>query len=414
MQTRLADFIRGTPEGREAETILRKCVHCGFCTATCPTYQLLGDELDGPRGRIYLVKRVLEGATPGESTRLHLDRCLTCRACETTCPSGVQYARLLDLGRRIVEEKTRRGLFERLERAVLRFVLPRRTSFAFLLALGRAVRPLLPAALREKVPSRVEPGARPAPRHARRMIALSGCVQPALAPQINAAAARVLDRLGITLIEPPQAGCCGALRYHLNDQEGGKRDMRALIDAWWPYLEEGRVEGIVVTASGCGAMIREYAHLFEREPGYVQRAARATLAARDLAEVLAAEAPQLEKRFAPAPRRGRIAFHSPCTLQHALGVRGAVERLLAAAGYELTAVPDAHLCCGSAGAYSLLHPEISAELRRRKLVALESGGPQAIATANIGCLVHLQAGTRLPVRHWIELLDEALAERAPE
>ena len=414
MQTNFKSKQLKDPRIAEVEKILRKCVHCGFCTATCPTYQLLGDELDGPRGRIYLVKQVLEGAAPTERTRLHLDRCLTCRSCETTCPSGVQYARLLDIGRRIVEEKTRRGALDRLWRAVLRAVLPRRERFAPLLALGRALRPLLPAGLREKVPPRRDPGARPAPRHARRLLALAGCVQPALAPQINAAAARVLDRLGISLIEPRDAGCCGALRYHLNDQEGGKRDMRALMDAWWPQLEEGHVEGVVVTASGCGAMIREYAHLFERDAAYAQRAARVTLAARDLAEVVAAEAHALEKLLAGAPRRGRVAFQSPCTLQHALGIRGTVERLLERAGYELTSVPEAHLCCGSAGAYSLLMPEISNELRRRKLAALESGSPEAIATANIGCLVHLQAGTRLPVRHWIELLDEALADAPRE
>jgi glycolate oxidase iron-sulfur subunit len=410
MQTRLADFIRDTPQGREADAILRKCVHCGFCTATCPTYQLLGDELDGPRGRIYLVKQVLEGAVPTERTRLHLDRCLTCRSCETTCPSGVQYARLLDIGRRIVEEKTRRGALDRLRRAALRAVLPRRDRFAPLLALGRALRPLLPAALGAKVPPRRDPGPRPAPRHARRMLALAGCVQSALAPQINAAAARVLDRVGISLIEPQNAGCCGALRFHLNDQDAGKRDMRALMDVWWPHLEEGHVEGVVVTASGCGAMIREYAHLFEHDAAYAQRAARVTLAARDLAEVVAAEASALDKLLAGAPRRGRVAFQSPCTLQHALGIRGTVERLLERAGYELAPVPEAHLCCGSAGAYSLLMPDIANALRRRKLAALESGSPEAIATANIGCLVHLQAGTHLPVRHWIELLDEALAE----
>jgi glycolate oxidase iron-sulfur subunit len=414
MQTRLADFIRDTPQGREADAILRKCVHCGFCTATCPTYQLLGDELDGPRGRIYLIKQALEGAPPSERTRLHLDRCLTCRACETTCPSGVQYGRLLDIGRRVVEEKTRRGAFDRLRRAALRAVLPRRGLFAPLLALGRAVRPLLPALLRAKIPPRRDPGPRPAPRHARRMLALAGCVQPALAPHINAAAARVLDRIGISLIEPEDAGCCGALRFHLNDQEGGKADMRALMDAWWPHLEEGHVEGVVLTASGCGAMIREYAHLFERDAAYGPRAARVTLAARDLAEVLAAEAPALEKLLAGAPRRGRVAFQSPCTLQHALGIRGTVERLLERAGYELAPVPEAHLCCGSAGAYSLLMPEISQELRRRKLAALQSGSPEVIATANIGCLVHLQAAARLPVRHWIELLDEALAESPRE
>ena len=239
----LADFIRDTPEGREADAILRKCVHCGFCTATCPTYQLLGDELDGPRGRIYLVKQMLEGVTPTAKTRLHLDRCLSCRSCETTCPSGVQYGRLADIGRGIVEQKVGRGAWDRMQEsgACARFC--RRTGlFSFLLSLGRlftAISARKPR--RTKFPQRVEAaGAWPAPRHKRRMLVLAGCVQPALAPRINAAAARVLDRAGISLVEAPGAGCCGALRFHLNDQEAGRDDMRALIDAWWPRSSAAR------------------------------------------------------------------------------------------------------------------------------------------------------------------------------
>jgi glycolate oxidase iron-sulfur subunit len=417
VQTQLADFIRDTPEGREADAILRKCVHCGFCTATCPTYQLLGDELDGPRGRIYLIKQVLEGAVPSGKTRLHLDRCLTCRACETTCPSGVQYGRLADIGRRIVEERTARRAPERLVRGALSFVLPRRGLFSALLALGRMARPLLPGILRDKVPARREPaGAWPEPRHRRRMLALAGCVQPALAPAINAAAARVLDRIGISLVEADGAGCCGALRFHLGEQDAGKGDMRALIDAWWPALERGGAEAIAMTASGCGVTVEEYAHLFEREAAYRHKAARISLLARDIAEVIATEAPALEKALAGARRAGakvrRVAFQSPCTLQHGQRIRGTVEKLLRMAGYELTAVPDAHLCCGSAGTYSVLQPQLSTRLRERKLAALASGGPESIATANIGCLVHLQAGTRIPVRHWIQLLDDALESAA--
>jgi len=236
-------------------------------------------------------------------------------------------------------------------------------------------------------------------------------VQPALAPGIDAAAARVLDRLGISLLEERHPGCCGALRFHLGDQEGGKRDMRALIDRWYAALEGGKAEGIVFSASGCGAMIRDYAQLFADDPAYAHRASRVSAAARDLCELVAAQAPALMAALGPLRRRGRLAFQSPCTLQHALGLRGKVETLLEAAGYELCTVADAHLCCGSAGTYSLLQPEIAAELRRRKLAALEAEGPAAIASANIGCLVHLQAGTKLPVRHWIEYLDEALAAR---
>lgn len=410
MQTTLAGFIRDTREGREAEAILRKCVHCGFCTATCPTYQVLGDELDGPRGRIYLVKQVLEGVEPTAKTRLHLDRCLTCRSCETTCPSGVQYGRLLDIGRGIVERKTTRGTGDRALRGLLAFVLPRRALFGFLLGLGRAFRPLLPAPLREKVHPRGTPaGAWPAPRHARRLLALGGCVQPALAPEINAAAARVLDRVGISLVEVAGAGCCGALRFHLNDHEGGKADMRALVAAWAPQLEGG-AEGIAITASGCGTMIAEYGHLLEGEAGAGQVAA----AARDISQVIEAEAEAIG-RLLPAGRRlGRVAFHSPCTLQHGLRIKGTVERLLERAGYELAPVRDAHLCCGSAGTYSVLQPAISAELRSRKLAGLSGGTPGVIATANIGCLTHLQAGTATPVRHWIQLLDDAMQDAAPQ
>ena len=400
MQTELADFIRDTPEGREAETILRKCVHCGFCTATCPTYQVLGDDLDSPRGRIYLMKRALEGAPVTERTRLHLDRCLTCRACETTCPSGVRYGRLVDIGRGLVEEKTRRRPLERAKRAALAFALPRRALFTAALGLGRAVRPLLPSSLKDKVPPATRPaGAWPTARHARKMLVLAGCVQPALAPSINAAAARVLDRIGISLIEVASAGCCGGVRFHLNHQEDGRDDMRALIDAWWPAVEKGEVEAVVVTASGCSVTVKDYGHLLAQDPAYAQKAERISSLARDLSEVITPE-------MVPARHgRGSVAFQSPCTLQHGQQIRGRVEALLTKAGYELTPVDDAHLCCGSAGTYSLTQPAISIELRSRKLAALQAGAPAAIATANIGCLNHLQAGTATPVRHWIELLD---------
>ena len=394
MQTSLADFIRDTPEGREADAILRKCVHCGFCTATCPTYQLLGDDLDGPRGRIYLIKRALEGAPVTDKTRLHLDRCLTCRACETTCPSGVQYGRLVDIGRAVVEAKTRRGMAERVKRAVLSFGLPRSALFGAALRLGQLV---------GMAPRTRPAGAWPEPRHARRMIALRGCVQPSLAPSINAAAAQVLDRIGVSLLEVPGAGCCGGVRFHLNDQEGGRDDMRALIDAWWPVTSGRAVEAIVMTASGCGVTVRDYGHLLAGDAAYRGKAERIAALTRDLSEVIPVEA-------LPAGRnRGRVAFHSPCTLQHGQQIRGKVEALLTRVGYELVPVRDSHLCCGSAGTYSLLQPAIANELRARKLAALEEGAPQAIATANIGCLTHLQQPTATPVRHWIELVAAALA-----
>jgi glycolate oxidase iron-sulfur subunit len=407
MQTALADFIRDTPEGREADAILRKCVHCGFCTATCPTYLLLGDENDGPRGRIYLMKQALEGHAVTDKTRLHLDRCLTCRACETTCPSGVQYGRLLDIGRKLVEDKAARPAGQRIMRRLLAEVLPRRFLFTSLLRLGRIVRPLLPPELAEKVPASVPAaGAWPAPRHARKMLVLAGCVQPALSPDINAAAARVLDRIGVSLVEAPGAGCCGALRFHVGFQEAGLADMRALIDAWWPHVEAG-AEAIVMTASGCGAVVKEYGHLLRHDPVYAAKAARVSAMTHDICEVLDGEF----DRLSPLLRKkgGRVAFHPPCTLQHGLGLRGVTEKLLARAGFELAPVPDAHLCCGSAGTYSILEPELSGRLRADKLAALASGEPGQIATANIGCLAHLQAGTVLPVRHWIVLLAEQLA-----
>ena len=394
MQTNLADFIRDTPQGKEADAILRKCVHCGFCTATCPTYQLLGDDLDSPRGRIYLIKRALEGAAVSEKTRLHLDRCLTCRACETTCPSGVRYGRLVDIGREVVEARTQRTPWDRLQRAFLSFGVPRRRLFAAALRLGQLV---------GKAPATRPGGAWPAPRHARRMLALRGCVQPSLAPSINAAAARVLDRIGISLLEVPGAGCCGAVRFHLNYQEAGRDDMRALIDAWWPVASGREAEAIVMTASGCGATVKDYVHLLAADAAYRGKAERISAMTRDLSEVI-------DPAALPAGRnRGRVAFHSPCTLQHGQQIRGKVEALLTRVGYELTPVRDAHLCCGSAGTYSLLQPAIAGELRARKLAALEEGAPQSIATANIGCLAHLQQPTATPVRHWIELVDAALA-----
>ncbi len=394
MQTQLADFIRDTPEGREAEAILRKCVHCGFCTATCPSYQVLGDDLDSPRGRIYLVKRALEGAPVSEKTRLHLDRCLTCRSCETTCPSGVRYGRLADIGRAYVESRTRRPVWDRLRRAALSFGLPRTGLFTAALRIGQ---------LFKMAPKTTRAGAWPAPRHARKMVALRGCVQPALAPSINAAAARVLDRIGVSLLEIPGAGCCGALRFHLNYQEAGREDMRALIDAWWPLVAAREVEAIVATASGCGVTVKDYAHLLAIDPSYRAKSERVSELARDLCEVIR---PQ---DLPGGEKRGRIAFQSPCSLQHGQQIRGKVEALLTRIGYEVVPVRDAHLCCGSAGTYSLLQPQIAAELRTRKLAALEEGAPRAIATANIGCLAHLQAATATPVRHWIELVDEALA-----
>jgi len=400
MQTHLAEYIRDTEQGQEADAILRKCVHCGFCLATCPTYQLLGDELDSPRGRIYLIKQVLEGHEPTAQTQLHLDRCLTCRNCETTCPSGVEYGRLADIGRQLVEEKVERPLPGRLMRRALRMLIPHRDRFAAALWLGQAARPLLPAALKRRVPAPETAGARPQTRHQRRMLVLEGCVQPSLAPNTNAAAARVLDRLGIELVAAEDT-CCGAVSYHRQAADEGLDYMRRNIDAWWPHIEAG-AEAIVITASGCGAMVKEYGHLLRQDPDYADKAARVSELARDLAEVLDSED---LSQLAPSGRRPRVAFHPPCTLQHGLKVRGVAERILADAGFELTGVADAHLCCGSAGTYSILQKDLANRLKADKLQALQRGGPEVIATANIGCQAHLQSGTDLPVKHWIELLD---------
>jgi glycolate oxidase iron-sulfur subunit len=417
MKTNLAEFIKSTPEGKEADRILRTCVHCGFCTATCPTYQLLGDELDSPRGRIYLIKEVLEGNQVTAKTRLHLDRCLTCRACETTCPSGVEYGKLVDIGRNIVEQHVPRSPLAALKRAALRAVLPRPAIFRPLFKTGQMLRPLLPAALRKKIPKTGGQNTEwPPSRHARKMLLLDGCVQPTLAPGINPATARVLDRLGISLIKDELAGCCGAVTFHLNRQDDGRDYMRRNIDAWWPHVEAG-VEAVVITASGCGTMVKEYGHHLSQDPQYAEKAARISDLCRDISEVVVAEKENLEELLV-SPRSAqhaalspglRVAFHSPCSLQHGLQIRGTVESILAAAGFELTSVPDSHLCCGSAGTYSILQPQLSKRLLKNKVEALVSDGPEIVATANIGCLTHIQGGTALPVKHWINLLDERLS-----
>ncbi|MDO9218056.1 MAG: glycolate oxidase subunit GlcF [Lacisediminimonas sp.] len=409
MQTNLADFIKDTPEGREADAILRACVHCGFCTATCPTYQLFGDELDGPRGRIYLMKRVLEGEAPTRRTQLHLDRCLTCRNCETTCPSGVQYGRLVDIGRKVVDDRVARPLGERVVRSLLKEVLPRRWLFSPAMKVGQALRPLLPQSLRNKVPARQYSGAWPVRQHARTMLMLEGCVQPAMSPNTNTATARVLDALGIGLIRAKGAGCCGAIRHHLNDHEGALDDLRRNIDAWWPHVEAG-AEAIVVNASGCGVMVKDYGKLLAADPQYGERARKISELARDIAEVLHQHKDALRERVKAGKRDDTaVAWHPPCTLQHGQKIRGVVEEILRAAGVDVKLCADSHLCCGSAGTYSVLLPEIAYQLRDDKLRKLDATGAQRIVSANIGCVTHLQSGTDKPVEHWIELVDRMIA-----
>jgi glycolate oxidase iron-sulfur subunit len=413
MQTTLAASLKDTPQGREADSILRSCVHCGFCLATCPTYQLLGDELDSPRGRIYLMKQMLEGAPVTADTQLHLDRCLTCRSCETTCPSGVQYGRLLDIGRAMTEERVERPPLLALKRYVLRKVLPHRRRFAVLLGLARLVRGILPREIRAKLPEKTSAAPLPWPqaRHARKVLMLEGCVQPILAPGVNVAAARVLDSVGISVVRVTAAGCCGAVTHHMSAHAETLQQLKTNIDALWPYIESG-AEAIVMTASACTAMLTDYGHLLREDPVYAARAARVSELATDISEVVLAQKQVLGEALrlsgASAKLGPKVAFQSPCTLQHALKVRGPVEALLAEAGFTLTPVPDSHLCCGSAGTYSILQPELSARLLSAKVAALEQGQPDYIATANIGCHTHIRGGTALPVRHWVELIAARL------
>ncbi|MER1968384.1 glycolate oxidase subunit GlcF [Castellaniella sp. GW247-6E4] len=407
MQTNLADWARDTDLGREADEILRRCVHCGFCLATCPTYQLLGDELDSPRGRIYQIKEVLEGAEPTMVTQQHLDRCLTCRNCETTCPSGVQYGALVDIGRQIVSERVRRPLGERLLRETLRRVLGS-PWFAPLYRIGRLARPVLPAVLQSKIAAARPAGALPvdARRHTRQVLMLSNCVQPAMMPSIDAATMRVLDAIGVGARFATGSGCCGAINFHLDAQEAALAQMRRNVDAWLPLLESGEVEAVVINASGCGAMVREYAHHLRHDPAYAEKAARLVEHVRDVAEFLAPMAAEVRARMRVAP--GRTAFHPPCTLQHWQGLRAVTERLLGELGFDLQTFADSHLCCGSAGTYSITQPALSKALRERKLEAIQETLPEHIVSANIGCITHLQSGTQAPVRHWIEIVDEAI------
>ena len=405
MQTQLAPEFQGTADGAAAEAILRKCVHCGFCTATCPTYQLLGDELDGPRGRIYLIKQVLEGAEPTRATQAHLDRCLTCRNCESTCPSGVDYGHLVDIGRQIVDQKVPRPAAERATRWLLKEGL-NSPLFGPAMKLGQAVRGLLPESLKAKVPAPRPAGAWPTRSHPRQVLMLAGCVQPAMMPSINTATARVLDAAGIQTLVAPGAGCCGAVKFHLNDQAAAKAQMRANIAAWWPHVEQG-VEAIVMNASGCGVTVKDYGHLLRDEPEWAEKAARISALTRDLSELLPELVPALKDRVKPG---ATLAYHPPCTLQHGQQLKGGVERDLAELGFDIqTARVEPHLCCGSAGTYSVLNPGIATTLRDRKLGHLGELSAETIVSANIGCITHLQSGTGTPVRHWVEVLDEALA-----
>ena len=422
MQTQLAPQFANTPEGIEAARILGKCVHCGFCTATCPTYQLLGDELDGPRGRIYLIKQIAEGQAPTEKTRLHLDRCLTCRNCESTCPSGVQYGNLVDIGRKWAEENTpARPIGERLTRWALKEGLTKPALFNSAMTLGRLVRPLMPSSIKRKIPlvknkaldPQINPYARPNAHHARKMLILEGCVQPGMLPNINSATARVLDALKIQLVSAPSATCCGALRYHLNDQAGGLDNVKQNIDAWWPMVESG-VEAIVMTASGCGVMVKDYGHLLANDPAYAAKAKKISEITKDISEVMASLQNELVALIGTDQKPG-VVYHPPCTLQHGQQIRGKVEGLLSSLGIGVRLCNDSHLCCGSAGTYSVTQPELSEQLRKNKLknltVACEESGADVIVSGNIGCITHLQQDEK-PVLHWIEIVDQLISQQA--
>ena len=402
MQTQISEKYKHTPEAKEANAILRSCVHCGFCTATCPTYQLLGDELDGPRGRIYLIKQMLEDGKVTQKTQMHLDRCLSCRSCETTCPSGVRYGRLIDIGRRLVEHKVSRSIIETVMRLMLRKIIPYPTRFSALLRLANFIKPVLPVQLKEKLPVIQLKEAWPQIRRSRRMLIMEGCAQSVVSAGTNTSAARVLDKLGISVTAVKQAGCCGAVSHHLSAHEESLNFIRRNIDAWWSYIAQNDVEAIVVTASGCGVMIKEYGTLLKHDPIYAEMAERVSALSKDLSEVLAAEnlnSLQVVNKFR------RVSYQSPCTLQHGQKLSGVVESILAKAGITLMPVADSHLCCGSAGTYSVLQPKLSEQLRTNKLAALLKNKPDIIATANIGCQMHLAAKAGVPVMHWIELLD---------
>lgn len=409
MQTSLLEKYQATELGKQAENILRKCVHCGFCLATCPTYDLLGNELDSPRGRIYQIKQVLEGETPTKSTQLHLDRCLTCRNCETTCPSGVEYGHLVDAGRGIVEETVPRSPPQRMLRWAMRRVLPYKSRVGPLLGLGRIFSGVLPKSIKSHIPPRQNAGTWPTETHQRKMLILDGCVQPSMAPAINAATARVLDKLGIQLLVAPEAGCCGALSFHLNAQDEGLDFVRRNIDAWWPQIESG-VEAIVMTASGCGVFVKDYGHLLKDDPNYADKAQKITALCKDISEILTGEEQSNEKygQIKNSIDKNKLAFHPPCTLQHGQKQMGTTESLLTRLGFDLVNVKDAHFCCGSAGTYSITQKTLSQQLLGRKISSLLKNKPEKIATANIGCMLHLQsAAGSTPVVHWIQLLDDA-------
>ena len=408
MKTIIAKEFADQPQFAPVKDILQSCVHCGFCTATCPTYLLLGDERDSPRGRIYMMKAMFEGAPVTQETRLHLDRCLTCRSCETTCPSGVEYGHLVDLGRVVVEQKAPRPMAQKLVRWGLRQVLPYRSRFGPLLKLGQLSRPLLPQILKQHIPLSTAKLVAPKSQHQRIMLSLPGCAQASAAPNTDIAAAQVLDQLKITLKVLHQSGCCGAVNHHLNAHEKALDQARHNIDLVWPELQAG-AEALVITASGCGAALQEYGHMLRHDTAYADKAKQVSKAAKDIVEILGQENLSVVKaRLTKAKTKGigKVAVHCPCTQQHAMQLPYKVKALLDELGLDTAATENDHLCCGSAGTYSLLQPDLSHQLRSQKLKDLTVDSPQLIVTANIGCQLHLGGAGDVPVKHWLELLAE--------
>ncbi|OUR74614.1 glycolate oxidase iron-sulfur subunit [Methylophaga sp. 41_12_T18] len=383
MQTKLPQDFADSEVGLKADKILRSCVHCGFCLATCPTYQLLGNELDSPRGRIYLIKSALEGESFGGDSIQHLDSCLTCRACETTCPSGVQFASLLDIGRAFVEPK--RPLWQKVYRSSIRKLLTSPKLFNSLSPLFRhsAIQTALIAP--KTVNSRV--------------LLLTGCVQPSLAPNINHATKNVLAQLDIDVIESPQQQCCGAIDQHLAAEGAALTKIKHNIDHWSALLDD-QVDCIISTASGCGVMVKDYAQYFDKDDAYYDRAVQVASKTKDIAEYL------LDKDLTELSRTSdKVSVQIPCSLQHGQQLPNVVNQVLTKVGYDISPVKDSHLCCGSAGTYSILQPKLSKQLRNNKVANLTKSNPEVIVTANIGCLMHIQKGTDTPVKHWIELLN---------
>lgn len=400
MQTSLHSSLKDTPAGKQADAILRNCVHCGFCNATCPTYQLLGDELDGPRGRIYLIKQLMETAKSSKQTQQHLDRCLVCRNCETTCPSGVDYHRLLEIGRSLNEKHARRDILSIIVRKILRLVIPHRKRVQWLVKMAMLIRPVLPSSVKRMLPANNAIETSIVRKHERSIILAGGCVQDAFAADINEDCRQVLDQLSITAIHVEADTCCGALSQHLSVTHEARIFIKRNIDAWWPHIENG-AEAIVNTASACGLMIKDYGRLLEDDAGYASKAARVSELCKDISEIIANE--DLSRLH--QPENSQVAFHSPCTLQHGHKITGVVEKILLKSGFTLANVNDSHLCCGSAGTYSILQPRLSKQLLHNTLVNLTADKPDVIVTANIGCLLQMRSTTDTPVLHWLQLLN---------